>query len=157
METIGNKEILKEYKIGFFCSKNCPPELIPKIYDWAIKKRDEGAVIISGFHTLIEKDVLKFLLKGTQPIIICPARSLHHFQIPAGLKDASTANRLLFISTFDKKLRRVTKKSSHERNKFIIDISDEIVVGYAEKEGNTERLLKKIRDRKLQFVADLIP
>jgi len=32
--------------------------------------------VISGFHTPAEKECLRILLRGAQPIIICPARSI---------------------------------------------------------------------------------
>ncbi len=66
METIGNKEILKLPKTAFLCSRNVSASVVLKCYDWATEQRDAGHCVISGFHSQLEKDVLHFLLKGTQ-------------------------------------------------------------------------------------------
>jgi len=57
MEYFGNKEILKNYKIGFLCSRKVSANIILKTYDWAIKQRDNGICVVSGFHSKIEQDV----------------------------------------------------------------------------------------------------
>ena len=146
--TFGNKEILKYYKIAFFCSKLIPPNLITNIYDYFIKLRNESITIISGFHTQIERDVLKFLLKGKQPIIICPARSVQKISIKPELKDAFNNNRLLFISPFKNTDRRITKELSLKRNLFITQIADEIVIAHASKEGSLEKIIKELQNSK---------
>lgn len=73
---IGNKQILEQYKIAFLCSRKCPAEIILKSYDWAIEQREKGICVVSGFHSKIENDVLHYLLKGNQPIILALARGL---------------------------------------------------------------------------------
>ena len=65
MGSIGNNEILNNYKIGFLCSRKVPSNIILKTYDWAIAQRDAGKCVVSGFHSKIEKDVPHYLLKGT--------------------------------------------------------------------------------------------
>ena len=146
---IGNDEILKNYKLAFFCSQKCPPELILKIYDIAKEWRENGVCIISGFHTRIEKDVLYYLLKGEQSLIICPSRGLDDFKIDAEIKREVDKGRVLLISNL--KNKRISKKFSHSRNIFIADLADEIFVGYSEPGGTVEmtceyagRLNKKV-------------
>jgi hypothetical protein len=47
-----------------------------KMLRLAIAQRESGNCVISGFHSQIEKDVLHYLLKGNQPIIVFLARGL---------------------------------------------------------------------------------
>jgi hypothetical protein len=68
--TQGNKALLKLHKTAFFCSRRCPAGVVLKAYDWAIEQREKGRCVLSGFHSRIEKDVLYYLLKGKQPLII---------------------------------------------------------------------------------------
>ena len=65
----GNKDLLQLPKTAFFCSRSVPAEEILRTYDWAREQRKQGKCIISGFHSIIEKDVFEILLKGSQPII----------------------------------------------------------------------------------------
>lgn len=74
LNMIGNKELLKLHKIAFLCSRRVPASVVLKCYDWAIAQREDGNCVISGFHSQIEKDVLHYLLKGTQAIIVVLAR-----------------------------------------------------------------------------------
>ena len=80
--TIGNLDILDKKLLGLFCSVKCPGNVILKTYDMARELRDAGIAVISGFHSPIEKDCLDLLLKGTQPIAICPARGIENMRIP---------------------------------------------------------------------------
>jgi len=144
---LGNKEILKQYKIAYFCSQKCPSLLILKSYDWAIEQRENENCIISGFHSKIEKDILDFLLKGTQPIIMVLARNMKK-RFPAVQRKAIEENRLLVISPFDDKVIQNSKESCNKRNEAILEIADEIVVAFATKNGKLEKLLKNVRSVK---------
>ncbi len=97
MEYLGNNDLLKEHKVAFFCSQKCPSHLILRSYDWAIEQRYKEICIISGFHSKIERDVLDFLLKGSQPIIMVLARNMKK-RFPSEQRKAIEENRLLVIS-----------------------------------------------------------
>lgn len=99
----GNKEILKEQNTAFFCSRKFPASIVLKTYDWATEMRDQGKCVISGFHSQIEKDVLHFLLKGSQPIIMVHARNLKKRETPEIL-EAVEQNRLLINLHLMKKI-----------------------------------------------------
>ena len=53
----GNKSLLQLPKTAFFCSRSIPAEEILRTYDWAREQRKQGTCIISGFHSIIEKDM----------------------------------------------------------------------------------------------------
>jgi len=76
VEYFGNKDLLKQNKTAFLCSRSIPASAVLKCYDWAIAQREEWNCIISGFHSQLEKEVFHYLLKGNQPIIIAVARGL---------------------------------------------------------------------------------
>ncbi len=141
---LGNKLILTNHKIAFFCSQKCPSHLILKSYDWAIEQRENGVCIISGFHSKIEKDVLDFLLKGNQPIIMILARNMKK-RFPAEQRKAIKENRLLIISPFDDKVTQNSKESCYKRNEVILELADEIVVSFATKNGKLEKLFQKLK------------
>ncbi|HQU31033.1 MAG: DNA-binding protein [Candidatus Brocadia carolinensis] len=140
---IGNKQILEQYKIAFLCSRKCPAEIILKSYDWAIEQREKGICVVSGFHSKIENDVLHYLLKGNQPIILALARGLKKRLEPA-LQEALNKNRLLLISPFGEHVKRATIETANQRNRLMAELADEIFVAYAAKGGNIERLLADI-------------
>lgn len=75
-ESTGNTDLLKLFKTAFLRSRQVPASVVLKCYDWAIAQREKGNCVISGFHIQIEKDVLPYLLKGKQLIILALARGL---------------------------------------------------------------------------------
>jgi predicted Rossmann fold nucleotide-binding protein DprA/Smf involved in DNA uptake len=146
-EHIGNKELLALNKTAFLCSRKVPASIVLKCYDWAIQQREEGSCVISGFHSQIEKDVLHYLLKGNQPIIITLARGLKLNIEPEFIKPIEEG-RLLIITPFEKKIKRVSEKTAKIRNEMMITLADEIVVGFVSEGGGLNELLVKIKGYK---------
>ena len=88
---IGSLDILKRQLFGFFCSVKCPGDLILRTYDLARALRDASVPLISGFHSPMEKDCLDLLLRGSQPVVIGPARSIVKMRLAACLSYGSQA------------------------------------------------------------------
>ncbi len=142
-EYLGNIDLLKLPKTAFLCSRRVPASVVLKCYDWAIEQREKGNCIISGFHSQIEKDVLYYLLKGKQPIILVLARGVKE-KIEPAFKKPLEEGRLLIITPFDKNERRVTSANAYVRNKLMSNLADNITIGYASPGGQLEELLKGI-------------
>ena len=136
--SLGNLEILKGLLLGFFCSVKCPGEIILQTYDLARALRDNGISVIGGFHSPIEKDCLDLLIKGTQPIILCPARSIENMLIKRVFRKPLDDGRLLFLSPFEKKIKRQTAKTSQLRNQFVGMLANAVFIAYAETGGKIE-------------------
>ena len=140
----GNKSILEAHKTAFLCSRKCPSEIVIKSLDWAVEKKNTGQCVISGFHSRIEKDVFNILLKGTQPIILVLARGMKtHW--PLEIKNAVKQDRLLVVSPFEQSSTRTTQETANIRNKYMLQIADEIYIPYYTPNGNLDKLIKKIK------------
>jgi predicted Rossmann fold nucleotide-binding protein DprA/Smf involved in DNA uptake len=142
--TIGNLDILNKDFLGFFCSIKCPGDIILKAYDMARALRDAGITVISGFHSPIEKDVFALLLRGSQPVVICPARSIENMRIPNTWKEAIDYGRLLVLSPFKNKHKRVTASLSEHRNRMVAVIAKEVFFPYVAPGSRSEILCKDI-------------
>lgn len=124
MEYLGNKNILDSVKTAFLASSSIKPDDVLKCYDWATRMTREGQCVISGFSSHLEKDVLHFLSKGKQPIIVVLSRQMYK-QVPPELQELLDANRLLIISTST--AVRQSKATAYVRNKYICEIADQIL------------------------------
>jgi len=151
MEYFGNKDLLKQSKTAFLCSRSIPASAVLKCYDWAIAQREAGNCIISGFHSQLEKDVFHYLLKGNQPIIIALARGLKEKIKPELIKPLEQG-RILIISTFEKSVKRVTEQTAEIRNKMMIELADSITIGYASEGGKLESILKTTKKGIIRLV-----
>lgn len=151
----GNEELLNYPKTAFFCSRDCPAGVISKSYDWAIEQKKLGNCIISGFHSQIERDVLHFLLKGEQPVIMVLARSLYKKITDSELKQGLEKGNLLIVSTFKKTVKRASSRTARKRNERMIELADDIMVAYASPKGSVSKLIHKMKaSRKLLYTID---
>ena len=149
---IGNLQILGQPLLGFFCSTRCPGEVILRTYDLARALRESGVPMIGGFHTPMEKECLALLLRGTQSIVICPARSIAKMRLPADWRQAVAADRLLILSPFEAKHRRPTVELTEQRNCFVAALSARILIAHAAPKSKTEALcLELLRQGKPVF------
>lgn len=138
VSTIGDSKLLKQKLRAIFCSIKCPASIILKTHEFAQTLKTQETVVISGFHSPVEKEVLTTLLQGTAPIIVCPARSIENMRIPSDWKPAINDGQMLIISPFPKSQRRSTKQTIITRNQLVGVLADTIFIAYAEDGGKTE-------------------
>ncbi|MFQ5852234.1 MAG: DNA-processing protein DprA [Candidatus Binatia bacterium] len=141
---IGNLEILAEHKVGLFCSVRCPGNAIIAAHDAARKLREDGTTVISGFQSPVEKECLRILLGGKQPVIICLARALGRIRLPAEWRKALDSGRLLILSPFEKWPPRPTVDSAWQRNQLVATLSDEVLIIHATPGGQIYQLLELV-------------
>src|SRR5436190_24382197 len=91
----GNLDLLRQPALALFCSIRCPGRLILRTYDLAVALREAGVPVISGFHSPMERECFALLLRGRQPLIACPARSIEGMRLPAEWRQPVEAGRLL--------------------------------------------------------------
>jgi len=144
MTALGNLEILKNRKIALFCSVKCPGNLILKTYDLAGELRDKGVTVIGGFHSPMEKECQALLLRGSQPVIVCPARSIVSMRVPGEWKKPLADGRLLVLSPFEKRFRRPTAALAATRNDFVAALAEEIFIAHAAPGSKTEAFCRRI-------------
>ena len=138
---LGNLDLLDSPKTAFFCSAHSPGHTILAAYDQATRWRDAGRCVISGFHSPVERECLRILLRGRQPVIMCLARGLDGMRLPAEWKKDVADKRLLVLSAFRSSDRRVTKNLAMERNKLVAALADEVVFAHISPGGQLEELM----------------
>lgn len=140
----GNLRILEQPLLGFFCSVQCPGRVIVCVYDAVRVLRDAGVAVAGGFQSPLEKDGLDFLLRGRQPVVVCPARSIDGLRLPAAWRAALDDGRLLILSPFAARHRRATGALAEARNRFVADLADEVLIAYAAEGGRMAALCARL-------------
>ena len=151
-EYLGNKSILEAHKTAFLCSRQVSSRAVLRCYDWATEMRDRGEVVVSGFQSKIEKDVLHFLLKGKQPVIMVIARQMYK-TLPPSLQAPLDEGRLLIISTAPT-ATRVGKTAADQRNTYIAEIADNIVFGYIRPESSLQEIFNQHPNKSITLCHD---
>jgi len=142
--TMGNLDILNQKKLAFFCSIKCPGHLILKTYDLAQHLKEAGVTVIGGFHSPIERECLTILLRGNEPIIICPDRSIKGMRMRKEFKGPLEERRLLFLSPFKESQRRNTVETAMERNRFVAAVADAVFVAHASPNSKMEKFCGEV-------------
>lgn len=144
MKIFGNISLLERKKIGFFASSKIATLSILPTLDWATEVANrEDVVIVSGFHSKMEREVLDFLLRGKCGIICVLARSIYK-KVPDKFQEAYNDGRVLFISPYNNTTTTLTSRYlCKKRNEYVAEISDELIFSSLSLESSLLSLLSK--------------
>lgn len=134
---MGDISILQQRLLGLVCSIHCPGSVVIKTLDAARALRDAGIAAIGGFHSPMESECLDILLRGHQPMIFCPARSVMGLRLTPEARQALKDDRLLIISPFSETVRRTTAAQAVRRNNLVATLADAVWAPYAVSGGKT--------------------
>jgi predicted Rossmann fold nucleotide-binding protein DprA/Smf involved in DNA uptake len=152
---LGNLDLLGHPMLALFCSAKAPGRVILQIHDLAQRWRVEGPTIISGFSSPVEHETLVVLLRGPQPVILCPARSLVGMRLKPEYRAPLDAGRLLLLSPFPESVRRADARTAVQRNRFVAALADQVLIAHAEPGSKTARLAEEIAGwRKVVFTLE---
>lgn len=127
---IGNADLLNRPKTGLLCSRKCPADKILEAYEqFKVWAADPNTTVISGFHSPVEKECLRLLLKGNASIILCPAREIETMRLSKDWKNALDEDRMLILSPFTEK--RADARTIDRRNHLVTDLADTLIIPYA--------------------------
>ena len=143
---IGNLRLLDEPLTALFCSRRCPGDLILKTYDLARAMRDAGVPVIGGFQTPMEQECLRLLLRGGQPVVVCPARGVEGMRVPREWRAALDEGRMLALSPFPSAQRRMTAALAARRNEFVAALAARVFIAHAAPGGRTEAFARTLAD-----------
>ena len=124
MDLSGNCELLDRDLVAFFASRTSPPEALDLARRWACDIAQTQKIVISGFHSPIERAVLDILLTGECSVVVTLGRSLYR-RIPHHMQRAHDENRVLFVSF--RNHSRSSFSNSQLRNWLTADLAKEIV------------------------------
>lgn len=140
----GRRAILAESCLGLVCSIKCPGAAVIKTYDAIRELRDASVVVAGGFHSPMERECLDFLLKGEQPVIICPARTTDSMRVPTAWRDGLASGRLLVVSCLGNDVRRATQLSARIRNELVAAMSAAVLIPHATPGGKADAIAQHV-------------
>lgn len=150
---MGDAAILGNRLLGLVCSIQCPGSIVIKTFDAIRLLRDAGVAVIGGFHSPMERECLDLLLRGSQPVILCPARGLAGLRIGQMPRRAVKEGRLLVVSTFAESVRRTTAAQAMQRNNLVAALADTVWVPHAAPGGKTWATVRVALERHQSIFA----
>jgi hypothetical protein len=73
--------------------------------------------------------------------VICPARGLDPFQLPAEWQQKFKRDELLIVSPFDSSIRRPTKETAEIRTRLVLSLAQSKTIIHASPGGFLSRLI----------------
>lgn len=141
LSSIGDPALLEVTKLtALLCSHRLPGDLILATYDLARELRGAGVPVIGGFHAPMEREALRLLMRGEQPIIHVPARGLEGMRLSKEQRAAIDAGRLLLLSPFAARESRLTAPLAAQRNRLVAALADRVLIIHALPGGRIEAL-----------------
>ena len=95
----------------------------------------------------MEKECLEFLLRGKQPVIVCPAKGLNRLRVSAPWRTALDAGRLLIVSPFEPEAKRTNQAHAQARNEFVARLASAVLIPYASPGGKAEAVARLMLER----------
>lgn len=138
--TWGNEQLLRLPLLGLFCSSRPTGTLVLWALDAARSLRDAGVPVIGGFQTPVERECLELLLRGKQPVVLCPARGIDNPRLPTAWNRAVSEGRLLLVSPFRGTVRRPTTRLAETRNRFAAALATALLAVHAPAGSRTHAL-----------------
>ena len=152
IQTIGNTDILAiPDKVAFLSSRKISAADVLKCYEWAEKIRETTQCVISGFHSPLEKDLLKFLLRGKAPIILVLARKMWK-AVPDEMHAAVELGRLLIVSPIQS--ARASVATAAERNRWILSNASSLVIGAIDSNGNLAEQVADFPSEQITYLCN---
>jgi len=115
--------------------------------------RDAGVAVVGGFHSPMERECLDILLRGDQPVILCPARWLAGLRLGQMPRRAVNEGRLLILSPYAENIQRTTAAQAVQRNNLVAAIADALWVPHAAPGGKTWETVRAALDRQQPVFA----
>ena len=142
----GNVRLLEEPLTALFCSQRCTGDLILETYDLAWATCDAGIPIIGCFQTPMEKECLRLLLRGSQPMVVCPVRGNDNMRISRDWREPLGEDRLLVLSPFPSARRRPTSVLAAQRTDLVADLAAQVFIAPAAPGGKTEAFARMLAE-----------
>ncbi len=144
----GNEELLNKSIHAFLCSHKVPDETFSAIRNWIDSLNPQTECVMCGCLAGIERFTLKYLVQKKVPLIIALAEALPDDigEISKRLNDITLSDamgngRLLIMECAGSSSTETSAQSAEVRNKTMMRLCKDVVVGYAMPMGNLARQL----------------
>lgn len=124
----GGTALLVEPLLGFIASRECPGHVLLETLDRVPEWVQAGRVIVSGFHSPLEQQVLRSVLRRRGRVVKVLARGMTEYRPQSEEREPLAAGRMLVITACPSEVRRTTRETALARNRLVIDLAAEIFV-----------------------------
>ena len=123
---VGNAALLAEPLLGLIASRSCPAHALIETLDLVAQWARAGRVLVSGFHSPLEQQVLTSLLRRQGRAVKVLARGMTDYRPAAREREPLEAGRMLILTGCLPAVTRATRASALARNALVLALAAEI-------------------------------
>ncbi len=127
----GETALLDEPLLGLIASRECPGHVLLETLDRVPEWVKTGRVIVSGFHSPMEQQVLRSLLRRKGRAVKVLARGFGdkggNYRPTPEEREPLANGRMLVITAFAPSVTRTTRATALTRNRLVLALATEIV------------------------------
>lgn len=120
---VGNTALLAEPLFGLIASRQCSGHVLLETLALAAQWARMRQVVLSGFHSPLEQQVLRSMLRRNGKAIKLLAHALGDYRAPAEEVAPLAAGHLLVLSACLPQVTRTTRASSLARNQLVLALA----------------------------------
>jgi len=124
----GEMALLAEPLLGLIASRECPGHVLLETLDRVPEWVKAGRVIVSGFHSPLEQQVLRSVLRRKGRVVKVLARGMTEYRPQPEEREPLAAGRMLVITACPPEVRRTTRESALARNRLLLALAAEVVI-----------------------------
>lgn len=141
----GETALLAEPLLGLIASRECPGYVLLETLDRVPEWVKTGRVIVSGFHSPLEQQVLRSVLRRKGRVVKVLARGMTDYRPQPEEREPLAAGRMLVITACAPEVRRTTRETALARNRLVLALASEVVVPYVADNSPLAALLSEKR------------
>ncbi len=127
---VGETALMLEPLLGLIASRECPGHVLIETLDRVPEWVKAGRMIVSGFHSPLEQQVLRSVLRRKGRVVKVLARGITDYRPTAEEREPLAAGRMLVITACPPEVRRTTRDTALARNRLVLDLASEIVAPF---------------------------
>jgi predicted Rossmann fold nucleotide-binding protein DprA/Smf involved in DNA uptake len=125
---IGNSALLNAPLLAFIASRSCPGHILLQTMEQIPGWVEVGKVILSGFHSPLEQQVLRSALRRSGRVVKVLARGMTGYRAAPEEKTALDNGRMLVMTAFPSTVRRTARETALERNRLVLAMAAECCI-----------------------------
>ena len=146
---VGETALLDEPLLGLIASRECPGHVLLETLDRVPEWVKAGRVIVSGFHSPLEQQVLRSLLRRNGRAVKVLARGFGGQSADCRPtpeeREPLASGRMLVLSAFAPSVTRITRATALTRNRLVLALATEIVAPHVATGSPLAALLSELR------------
>lgn len=129
---VGNIALLDTPLLGLIASRECPGQVLLETLEMVPQWVRAGRIIVSGFHSPLEQQVLRSLVRRNGQAVKVLARGFTgaHYRPTAEEREPLEAGRMLILTACAPSVLRTTRATALERNQLVLTLAAELVIPF---------------------------